>query len=279
MRIQGWVNANFIEADLLRADLRGADLSGAVFGWTNLSGADLAGANFAGALLSKTILADVDLSKVKGLETVTHEGPSTIGIDTIYRSQGKIPETFLRGAGVSDDFIALVKGIAGSIQFYSCFISYSAKDQEFADRLYEDLQSNGVRCWFASHDIQAGKKLHEQIGMAISLHERLLLILSPNSIKSEWVKTEIAKARKREVREDQQVLFPISLNVPYHELQEWECFDADTGKGSAREIREYYIPDFTKWKDHDSFQKEFKKLLQAFKKADEADGARAKSGG
>jgi len=46
------------------------------------------------------------LSAVKGLETVTHRGPSTIGPDTIYRSQGKIPEAFLRGAGVPDDFIS-----------------------------------------------------------------------------------------------------------------------------------------------------------------------------
>jgi len=28
------------------------------------------------------------------------------------------------------------------------------------------------------------------------------------------------------------------------------CFDADTGKDSAREIREYFIPDFSNWKNH-----------------------------
>ena len=129
-----------------------------------------------------------------------------------------------------------------------------------------------MRCWFAPHHVQAGKKLHEQIDTAIRLHERLLLILSPNSIKSEWVQTEIAKARKREVREGRRVLFPISLNIPYQELQDWECFDADTGKDSAREIRDYYIPDFTKWKDHDAFQEGFQKLLRDLKKPDAMDG-------
>jgi hypothetical protein len=187
----------------------------------------------------------------------------------VYRSKGKIPFEFLRGAGVPDNFIEYMRSLVGAaFEFYSCFISYSGKDQEFADRLYADLQNNGVRCWFAPHDAQGGKKLHEQIDSAIRKYERLLLILSPNSINSEWVKTEIAKARKREVREGKRVLFPISLNVSYKELQDWECFDADTGKDSAREIREFYIPDFTRWKGHDFYQQEFQKLLRDLKKAE-----------
>jgi hypothetical protein len=124
------------------------------------------------------------------------------------------------------------------------FISYSTKDQAFADRLYADLQNKGVRCWFAPHDVQGGRKLHEQIDEAIRLHDKLLLILSPHSMESEWVKTEIAKARKREVRDQRRVLFPIRL-APFATLRDWECFDADTGKDSAREIREYFIPDFS----------------------------------
>jgi hypothetical protein len=46
-------------------------------------------------------------------------------------------------------------------------------------------------------------------------------------------------------------------------IQAWECFDADAGKDSAREIREYYVPDFSAWKDHDAFETEFAKLLTA----------------
>jgi hypothetical protein len=108
-------------------------------------------------LRCRTVLADVDLSTAKGLETVRHEWPSTIGVDTIYRSQGKIPEVFLRGAGLPDDVHRLHRSIVyrRPIEFYSCFISYSGKDQEFADRLYADLQNKGVRCWFAPHDIRA----------------------------------------------------------------------------------------------------------------------------
>jgi hypothetical protein len=64
----------------------------------NLSTANLVETDFSRAQFSGTILSNLDLSLSKGLETVDHKDPSTIGIDTIVRSQGKIPEVFLRGA-------------------------------------------------------------------------------------------------------------------------------------------------------------------------------------
>ncbi len=260
-------------AALQRADLSDSDLSNAILTGANLAGTDLTGAlldgaDLTGARVGHTVFEDNDLSKVAGLEDVYHEGPSTIGIGTIYRSKGNIPEPFLVGAGVPEDFITYMKSLTGTaIEFYSCFISYSTKDQDFAERLHADLRSMHVRCWFAPHDIQSGKKLHEQIDEAIRLHDKLLLILSPHSMESEWVKTEIAKARKREVRDQRRVLFPIRL-APFETLRDWECFDADTGKDSAREIREYFIPDFSNWKNHDSYQEAFQRLITDLKASD-----------
>ncbi len=262
--------ANLSGAKLHGSDLTGADLSGA-----NLSGADFSSADFAWAQLSRadftqgiangTHFADVDLSTVRSLETVQHEGPSYIDVSTIYKSRGKIPDIFLRGCGVPDEFIAYIGSMVGRpIEFYSCFISYSSHDQEFAERLYADLQAKGVRCWFAPEEIKAGRKVHEQIDEAIRLHDRLLLILSEHSMKSEWVKTEIAKARKREVKDGKRVLFPVRL-VGFEALRDWECFDADTGKDSAREIREYFIPDFSNWKEHYSYQAAFQRLVKDLK--------------
>ena len=71
------------------------------------------------------------------------------------------------------------------IEYYLCFISYSTKDQAFADRLYADLQTKGARCWFASHDIKGGRKIHEQIDEAIRVHDKLLLVLSEHSMASD----------------------------------------------------------------------------------------------
>jgi uncharacterized protein YjbI with pentapeptide repeats len=291
--------AHLSEAELCGSDLRAADLSGADLTWAdlteaslteaNLSWANLGGAdlkrshlvtvsfkstkldntNMADAAIGSTIFASTDLSTVRGLDTIQHHGPSLIDIQTILLSGGKIPEAFLRGAGVPETFIINMKPIVGvqAVEFYSCFISYSTKDQAFADRLYADLQNKGVRCWFAPHDVQAGRKLHEQIDEAIRLHDKLLLILSPHSMESEWVMTEIAKAHRREVRDKRRVLFPIRL-APFEALRDWECFDADTGKDSAREIREYFIPDFSNWKNHDSYQDAFQRLISDLKASD-----------
>ncbi len=148
------------------------------------------------------MLRNLDLSASKGLETISHYGPSTVGIDTIYKSRGKIPEMFLRGCGVPEEFIAYVGSMVGRpIEFYSCFISYATHDQEFAERLHADLQVKGVRCWFAPHDMRGGEEIHEQIDSAIRLHDKVLLILSEHSMKSAWVKTEFGKTLRREKEE------------------------------------------------------------------------------
>jgi hypothetical protein len=260
--------ANFRGADLNGADLGGAlleraDLTAAQLLWTNLAGTRLSLTDLTEASIGRTNLSDCDLSQAVGLDTVLHYRSSSIGIDTILKAQGNIPLSFLRGCGIPEIFIHYMPSLIapGAIQFFSCFISYSTKDQEFADRLYADLQNKGVRCWFAPHDVQGGKKLHEQIDEAIRRYERLLLILSPNSMSSKWVKTEIRNARKREVAEKKRVLFPVRL-ASYEALRDWTLFDADEGEDLATEIREYYIPNFSEWKNHDLYAREFEKLLR-----------------
>jgi hypothetical protein len=49
-------------------------------------------------------------------------------------------------------------------------------------------------------------------------------------MNSEWVKTEIAHARRKELNEGRQVLFAISL-VPFAAIRDLKCFDSDTGTG------------------------------------------------
>lgn len=279
--------ANLREADLSKSVLRGAHLEGADLSvtelfeadlrrtnllWANLSGADLGRTDLDECVIGWTNFGNIDLSQAKGLENILHDGPSIVGVDTIFRSKGLIPAPFLRESGVPEIFIeylpSLVTGDA--IQFYSCFISYSTRDQGFAERLHTDLQSHNVRCWFAPEDAKGGEKLHEQIPKAIRLYDKLLLVLSSNSMNSEWVKTEIYHARQEELRKSKHKLFPISL-VPYKTLGNWEAFDADVGKDMAREIREYNILDFSNWKDHDAYQKALERLLRDLK-SDESPG-------
>ena len=255
--------ANLHVANLRHANLRQANLGSANLDQADVGSADLSGADLSGVVLYETGFSNAVLTGVIGLETCDHAGPSTLDHRTFAKS-GPLPLAFVRGCGLPESLITYLPSLLNqAIQFYSCFISYSTKDQEFADRLYADLQNKGVRCWFAPHDMAFGQKIHEQIDEAIRLHDKLLLILSEHSMNSEWVKTEIRKARKREVADNRRMLFPVSL-VGFQPLKEWECFDAEIGKDSAVEIREYFIPDFTSWKtNHDAYKENFDRLVNS----------------
>lgn len=152
---------------------------------------------------------------------------------------------------------------------YSCFISYSFADEPFCQRLYDALRLAGVQVWFATHDIKGGQKIRAQVTQAIGRYDKLLLVLSESSIKSNWVDHELYTAFHREKAEGRQVLFPIRL-VPYDALRQWQAFDADTGRDLAREIREYFIPDFSGWQDDAAFEAAVAQLLSSLRKSDEA---------
>ncbi|MCA1566941.1 MAG: toll/interleukin-1 receptor domain-containing protein [Acidobacteria bacterium] len=252
-------NANLSGADLNNAslsttDLRGADLSDARLINANLSYSIVNGADFTYSIMGFTTLARIDLSEAKGLETVRHVFPSTIGIDTIYKSQGNIPELFLHGCGVPDEFITYMRSlVAHPIQFYSCFISYSSKDQDFANRLYADLQSKGVRCWFAPEDLKIGDKFRNRIDESIRVYDKLLLVLSENSVSSQWVEKEVETALEREREQNKTMLFPVRLDDAVNELK--VGWPADVR-------RNRHIGDFVCWKDHDSYQKAFDRLIR-----------------
>jgi hypothetical protein len=73
--------------------------------------------------------------------------------------------------------------------------------------------------------------------------------------------SELRRAFKAERREGKRKLFPVRL-VDFDTLRNWECFDADGGKDLAVELREYFIPDFSNWKEHDQFEVAFSRLLK-----------------
>ena len=276
--------ANFTGALLDNSLLRYANLNHAVLNNTHLSRADLTGASFYKAdfrrawfeetkfssnifnetnldlaVVRRATFHNVDFRGAKGLETVRHFNSSSIDLDTIYRSHGCIPEVFLRGCGVPESFIVQMRSLIIStepIQFYSCFISYSSKDQDFANRLHADLQQKGVRCWFAPEDLKIGDRFRDRIDESIRLHDKLLLILSENSVSSPWVSDEVEAAIEREHRERRTVLFPIKID---------QAVTGSEQAWAAAVRRTRHIGDFTRWKGHDSYRKAFERLLRDLK--------------
>lgn len=265
-------SARLVDADLSSTDLGGADLANANLDNANLIGARLIGADLSNASLGSadlvdadlsnvrcafTIFAEVDMSRTLGLDRVEHLAPSTIGLDTFFKSKGKIPLVFLRGAGVPDIFIQYAASLTGAaFEFYSCFISYSSGDDAFAQQLHADLQDKGVRCWFAPHDLKIGAKFRVEIDAAIRVYQKLLVVLSKHSVQSAWVEKEVETAFEKERKENRLVLFPIRLDKAVMGVE----------AGWAADIRRSrHIGDFRNWKDHDTYAKAFERLLRDLK--------------
>ena len=80
---------------------------------------------------------------------------------------------------------------------------------------------------------------------------------------SKWVRIELRKSLDRKAQEGKRVLFPGRL-VPFEALEKWELIDS-TGLNLAEEIRQFFIPDFSNWKDHDSYLKAFQRLVADLK--------------
>lgn len=205
-----------------------------------------------------TVFIDTSLGEAKGLADVDHVGPSEVSVSTIYRSGGKIPEAFLRGCGVPEDFVIHARSLGSqAVRFHSCFISYSSDDQEFAGRLHADLQARGVRCWFAPHDLPIGARIRPAIDESIRAHDKLLLVLSETSVSSQWVEQEVETALARE-REPggKTVLFPIRIDDAVMKTNSgWPALLKNTRN----------VGDFTRWKEHDSYQMAFDRLLRDLK--------------
>jgi hypothetical protein len=245
--------ANLTFADLSDANLRGANLSEADLGSTNLSAANLSGADLRGASLHETVLSDINFTGTTGLETCRHLGPSVVDFRTLKNSY-PLPLVFLQGVGLPDNVIDYLPSLLSQpIQYYSCFISYSSVDDDFAKRIHADLQSKGVRCWFAPHDLPIGGKIFDEIDAAIRLRDKVLLILSEHSIGSDWVESEVKTAYEEERRRKQTMLFPIRLDDAVMETREaWAA--------TLRSDR--HIGDFRRWKDHDRYKEVFERVLR-----------------
>ena len=280
-----FIKANLTKANLSGADLVAADLSGAILNKADLTGADLMWAklnhanlheaclsetelvgtdfsatnlkesNFRNARFLSTVFGDVDLSQAKGLDGVFHLGPSTIGIDTIYKSRGNIPEIFLRGAGVPENFITFMHSLTGrAFEYYSCFISHSVKDKHFCERLYADLQAKGVRVWYFPEDAKWGEHVWGEIDRSIKIYDKLIVVCSENSLQSIPVQREMERALNREDKEHTNILFPIRIDDFIFEHWEHERKADALAK---------VVGDFSGWeRDAAKYEKAFDKLLK-----------------
>lgn len=71
------------------------------------------------------------------------------------------------------------------------FISHSSADKAFVKTINDDLKSNGIETWVDEDVLALGDDLDLQIKKGIRRADVFILVLSNDSLKSEWVKNEL----------------------------------------------------------------------------------------
>lgn len=252
--------ANLAEANLSHVNLSYADLSGTNLTDANLSHANLLHARFEKAVLNKTVLnnavigwcvfGDVDISTLKGLDTARHVGPSTVGIDSLYRSKGNIPMGFLQKAGVPENLIASIAALTTPpMRFFSYYLGYGEQDAEFAKLLHEKLAERGIRTWLEiQHDTKA--KTIEQI---IRFYDKVILVLSEHSMKDDWMGKLVKAIFDEERKTKKKKLFPLRMDSAI----------AESSKGWASDLRRSrQVDSFEEWRDSAAFEASLKSFME-----------------
>lgn len=275
-------------ADLGFADLTGANLTRTSFGCSDLSSAKFQGARLRRTVLCEAVLAVVDFSDAS-IESVQlgwtvfadtylaslcsanaeHVGPSYIDWMSIAKSvrEPKLKEFLLR-AGVPtlaveyifDCAFALGTNLFDLMQ--TTFLCYGGPDQEFARKLYEALQRNGVRVFFFAEHAVPGKKLHRTMRQGVNEHDRVILICSKASLDRPGVLNEIEETLQRESR-DGGAEYLIPIRIDDYLFSDWKPRDP----GVAQTIKDRVVADFSGTDTDDAkFRVQLMRLLDALKK-------------
>ena len=190
-----------------------------------------------------TVFGDCDLSQADGLDQVKHEGPSAIGIDTIFRSASDMPESFLRSAGVPEDSITYQRTLAaGSPNRFSPALSPAAPGTKISPSVSgPDLQARGVRCWCFAADSRGGRWISEGIDRGIRYYDKLVVVCSEDSLGAERVREEITHGIQKQAETGRWLFFPVAVSdVAYNPRNRYV---------RGTQLRRHVMFDFRGWED------------------------------
>lgn len=209
--------ALFKNADLRRANFAHSNLTGVSFHRANLTLSNFYKADLDNALFWETIMARTSFLKSKNLNNTRHGGPSVIDHRAFIKS-GKLDDEFLNKIGLPQEIIESMNSFVKNRKSKSCFISHSSKDVKFVEKLYNDLQERNMNCWYAPEDLDYGDKTRDEIEKAIEDYDKLLIVLSKNSIESYWVEDEVDAAIDFEITNKIIKLLPIMIDKSVFDL-------------------------------------------------------------
>lgn len=93
------------------------------------------------------------------------------------------------------------------------FMSHSSLDKLVARRLAVDLGTRGVKVWLDEWEIKPGDSIVERIGQAIVAADALILLLSPASVESHWVRVELDVALFRQLERRRIAVIPVLIEA------------------------------------------------------------------
>ncbi|MHB8927485.1 MAG: toll/interleukin-1 receptor domain-containing protein [Bacillota bacterium] len=102
-------------------------------------------------------------------------------------------------------------GVDPAAKAPSIFLSHSSKDKFFVRKLADRLQARGVEVWLDEAEINVGDSLMEKIGEALDRTDFVGVVLSHNSVNSEWVQRELRAAMHKELEKRRIVVLPMLL--------------------------------------------------------------------
>ncbi|MGB8167490.1 MAG: toll/interleukin-1 receptor domain-containing protein [Chthoniobacteraceae bacterium] len=74
------------------------------------------------------------------------------------------------------------------------FISYSGSDEKWANLLRQRLPQEGIDVWNPGLEIAPGENWGLKYGKGLEASDAMIVLLSPDSAKSDWVRHEIEYA-------------------------------------------------------------------------------------
>ena len=233
-------NANLDRSNLDRVNFTGANLTGASFNGANLSRTNLSQAvlneadfyeailndvateeaNFENCIIGYTVFQNCAMDAAQGLDNVRHDAPSTIGLDTLLRSQGALPQSFILGSGIPVAVAGIQDSVADApVTTLEVHISCANVDIGYARQLEANLRNQGVRTWVFAEGFRGNPLVdrrassgEEEIERWVRHYDRLIVVCTAAALDSETVRNDITAAQEFENTNDRWTMFLVDAD-------------------------------------------------------------------
>lgn len=266
------IGANLQEASLRQANLYNSDLRDATLEGADLRNVNMTKARFDGTRLDRSIFEETDfdtrlLIGSLGIDTIYHKEPWSVDLGILEEvgrlladkpHQHQAATRFFKNARVPDHLLMnhFTRKVSAA-PWYTCFVSYSHYDSDFADLLCGNLQEMRVPYWRDTHSkIAVGSDILDELTRAIVAYDKILLCCSESSLTSSWVHEEIGLALDKEQKLRRDVLLP--LDIDGYLRSTWKS-------PYSHLLNRRFVADFSTWREsgaklEDSFEQVFSVL-------------------